>query len=232
LPGPIIVPGDIAYPDGSANDFAKCFDPFWGRHRSRILPSPGNHEYHSPGAAPYFQYFGAAAGPPGFGYYSAEVGPWTVISINSNLPSGEGSAQMQFLRNVLATEKTRCTLAFWHHPRFSSGPNGDNASMADVVRVLYDANVDLMVVGHDHLYERMAPFDPTGRHDAARGIRQFTVGTGGATLYQFASVKPISEARASVWGVLRLTLGAEGYDWEFIPVPGNSFRDAGSGQCH
>jgi 3',5'-cyclic AMP phosphodiesterase CpdA len=232
LPGPILLPGDVAYPDGTATDFANCYDPFWGRHRDRTFPVPGNHEYHSPGAAPYFAYFGPNAGPPGLGYYSREMGPWLVVALNSNIPIGEGSAQLQWLRSTLAFNPVRCTLAFWHHPRFSSGPNGDNRSVSDAFRALYEAQVDLLLVGHDHLYERMVPFDPDGRPDPVRGIRQFTVGTGGAQLYGVASVKPTSESRASVWGVLRLNLWTDGYDFEFLSVPGESFRDAGSGQCH
>jgi 3',5'-cyclic AMP phosphodiesterase CpdA len=232
LPGPILLPGDVAYPDATAEDFAKCYDPFWGRHRDRTFPVPGNHEYHAPGPGAYFAYFGPNAGPPGLGYYSREMGPWLVIGLNSNIPAGEGSAQLQWLRSTLQANPVKCTLAFWHHPRFSSGQNGDQTVMADAVRVLYEANADLVLNGHDHLYERLAPYNPEGRSDPARGIRQFTVGTGGGLLYSFTGIKAISEARASVWGVLRLNLRADGYDFEFLPVPGEAFRDSGSGQCH
>ena len=160
------------------------------------------------------------------------MGPWLVIGLNSNIPIGEGSAQLQWLRSTLASNPVKCTLAFWHHPRFSSGQNGDNSFVSAAFRALYDANADVVMAGHDHLYERMAPIDPDGRSDPARGIRQFTVGTGGASLYSFTNIKPTSEARASVWGVLRLNLRADGYDFEFLSVPGEPFRDAGSGQCH
>ena len=232
LPGPILLPGDVAYPDGREQDFANCYNPFWGRHKSRTFPVPGNHEYHATGAEPYFAYFGANAGPPGLGYYSMEIGSWLVVAVNSNIAIGDGSAQLAWLRTTLATTPVKCTLVFWHHPRFSSAQNGDNHSMAAAFRTLYEANVDVLIAGHDHVYERMAPVDPDGRPDVSRGIRQFTVGTGGAALYNFTSVKSASEVRASVWGVLRMQLKADGYDFEFLPVQGESFRDAGSGQCH
>jgi hypothetical protein len=232
LSGPILLPGDAAYPNGSELDFANCFNPFWGRHKGRTYPVPGNHEYYTAGAAPFFAYFGANAGPPGLGYYSMEIGSWLVIAMNSTLPIGDGSAQLAWLRSTLAANPVKCTLAFWHHPRFSSAQNGDNSMMSAAFRALYEANADLIIAGHDHVYERMAPTDPDGRPDMNRGVRQFTVGTGGAALYNFTSMKMASEVRASVWGVLRLQLKEDGYDFEFHPVQGESFRDAGSGQCH
>ena len=232
LPGPILLLGDVAYPDGTTANIYDCFDPFWGRHRSRTFPIPGNHDYHTRGALPYFEYFGANAGPFGLGYYSLEMGPWLVIGLNSTIDIGDGSPQLQWLKSTLAANPFKCTLAFWHYPRFSSAQNGDNTSVAQALRALYDANADLVLNGHDHVYERMAPTDPDGRVDLARGIRQFTVGTGGASLYSFPTVKPASEARASVWGLLRLTLRTDGYEFEFMSVPGESFRDSGSGQCH
>src|SRR5262249_10787687 len=176
-------------------------------------------------------YFGAAAGPSGAGYYSFQLGDWHAVALNSNVPTNDGSAQAQWLRADLAANRGACTIAYWHHPLFSSGPNGNSAHMRDVWRILYDAGVDVIVNGHDHLYERFAPQDPDGRPDAARGIRAFIVGTGGASLYTFVTPRANSEVRiANTYGVLKLTLQSGGYQWEFIPVAGGG--DSGTGACH
>lgn len=228
--GTVFTLGDNAYFQGTRQQFRDCYDPTWGRHRARTRPVPGNHEYESAGAAPYFEYFGANAGPPGLGYYSFDVGSWHAVALNSNIESAAGSAQVAWLRSDLAASGARCTIAYWHHPLFSSGPGGPSPKMHDVWRILHEAGADVVLSGHDHLYERFAPQDPDGGADAARGIRQFVAGTGGAVLYSSGAARPNSEVRLSAFGVLRLTLGADGYDWEFISVAGP--RDAGTGSCH
>jgi calcineurin-like phosphoesterase family protein len=229
--GTVFTAGDNAYPAGTAQQYLDCYDPTWGRQRGRTRPTPGNHEYvASPVAASYFEYFGAAAGPPGLGYYSFELGAWHAISLNSNIGVGQRSAQGQWLQADLASNQTKCSLAYWHHPRFTSGPNGDNAEMVEFWRLLYAAGVEIVVNGHDHLYERFAPQDPDGFPDPARGIRQFTVGTGGAPLYDVAALKANSEAVVRSFGVLRLTLEQNSYSWEFIAVSGRG--DSGVGSCH
>ena len=231
--GTVFTLGDNAYFHGSREDFRNCYEPTWGRPaiKDRTRPVPGNHDYESPGALPYFEYFGANAGPAGLGYYGFDVGAWHAIALNSNIPAAASSAQAAWLRSELALHApSRCTIAYWHHPLFSSGPNGDSTNMRDVWRILYEAGVDVVLNGHDHLYERFGPQDPDGRPDRDRGIRQFTAGTGGAPLYQFAAPRPNSEARISAFGVLKLTLRPDGYDWEFMPVSGA--RDAGAGNCH
>ena len=228
--GTVFTAGDNAYATGTRSDFLNCYAPSWGRHLGRTRPVAGNHEYGS-GAGGYFEYFGANAGPGGAGYYSYTVGPWTVIALNSEVPAGPGSPQMMWLRTELSVAAF-CTAVIWHRPLFSSGRHGDNPDMRDIWRTLYELNADVVINGHDHSYERFAPQDPDGRFDPARGIREFVVGTGGAPLYQFAGMRPNSEVRASVWGVITLTLTGTGYHWEFAPVAGESFRDAGAGTCH
>jgi hypothetical protein len=229
--GTVFAAGDNAYEDGTADEYAQCYEPTWGRHKARTRPSPGNHEYHSAGAAPYYAYFGDAAGPAGRGYYSYDVGAWHVISLNSNIAADAGSAQIEWLRADLAASPTRCAVAYWHHPVFSSGYHGNNPKMAEIWRVLDSAGVDLVLVGHDHNYERFGPQDYLGNADP-NGIRQIVVGTGGVALRPFGTIRANSEVRSSnTWGVLKLTLRAESYDWEFIPEPGKTFRDAGTGQC-
>lgn len=228
--GTVFTLGDNAYFQGTRQQYRDCYDPTWGRHKSRTRPVPGNHEYETPGATPYFEYFGANAGPPGLGYYSFELGDWHAIALNSNVAVDAASPQAAWLRSDLASSRARCTIAYWHHPLFTSGPDGESPAMREFWRMLYTAGVEVVLNGHEHLYERFAPQDPDGRADAARGIRQFISGTGGAFLYQPITVRPNSEARISVFGVLRLTLSSDGYQWEFLT--GSGPRDTGSGQCH
>lgn len=232
MPGTVFTTGDNAYPLGSAADYQDCYHPTWGQFRDRTRPSPGNHEYDSPGAAPYYAYFGANAGPAGLGYYSFNLESWHIVSLNSEVGTDPGSAQMSWLIADLRTNSALCTLAYYHKPVFSSGEHGNHPHMLPIWRTLYENGVDVVLNGHDHNYERFAPQDDLGRLDAQRGIRQFVVGTGGTTLRSFATIRPNSEARAGVWGVLRLTLRPGRYDWNFLSVAGGSLSDSGSGQCH
>jgi hypothetical protein len=232
----VFTAGDNAYPGGSTNDFNGCYDPAWGRFRSKTFPVPGNHEYAQPGALPYFQYFGDRAGAGGFrqGYYSYNLGNWHVIALNSPLYATGGVDQLMWLKDDLESAKGRCTLAYWHYPVFTSGPsNGQPESrvMRDVWRVLFDAGVDLIVNGHDHLYERFAPQDPDGRSNATSGITEIIIGTGGAPLYDFGGTTLNSTARLRTHGILKLTLRQTGYDSVFIPVSGAVF-DAFTATCH
>ena len=236
--GTVMAVGDLAYPDGSAESFAHCYAPTWGRVRARTRPAPGNHEFHSAQATPYFAYFGAAAGNPATGYYSYQLGAWHVVVLNSECAAvggcDAGSPQERWLRADLAAHPARCTVAYWHIPLFSSGAKHGNApEIAPLWQALYDGGAELVINGHDHDYERFAPQTPSAGPDTARGIREFVVGTGGKTLRPFGAPRPNSEVRnADTYGVLRLTLLASSYRWEFIPVTGQTFRDAGAGHCH
>ena len=234
IPGTVFTAGDNAYPDGTASDYASCYDPSWGRHKARTRPAPGNHDYNTSGATGYYDYFGPLAGPAGRGYYSYDLGAWHIVSLNSNVSMSAGSAQETWLRADLAASSKSCTIAYWHHPRFSSGSNhGSSTQSAGVWQALYDAGAEIVISGHDHEYERFAPQTPSAGADQARGIREFIVGTGGAGLYSFATPLPNSEVRDNTsFGVLKLTLSAGSYTWEFIPIAGDSFTDSGSGTCH
>jgi hypothetical protein len=235
--GTVMAVGDLAYPDGSKENFV-CYDKTWGRARARTRPAPGNHEFHSSAATPYFDYFGAAAGDPKTGYYSYELGKWHIIVLNSECVAvggcEAGSPQEKWLRTDLAAHPVACTLAYWHKPLFSSGgAHGNDLTVKPLFQTLYDANADVVVNGHDHDYERFAPQDPEGAADAKRGIREFVAGTGGKNHRPFGEPKPNSELRdATAFGVLKLTLKANSYDWQFIPEAGKSFTDSGSGTCH
>jgi hypothetical protein len=201
IDGIVFTAGDNAYFQGSVQQFRDCYDPSWGRHKARTRPSPGNHDYESPGAAPYFAYFGSNAGPSGRGYYSFAAGDWHIVSLNSNISMASGSEQQAWLRDDLALHRTQCIAAIWHHPLFSVGPNGPMPEARELWRTLFDAGADVVINGHDHLYERFAPQSPDGISDPLRGIREFVVGTGGAELYQFARSQPNIETYVSKYGV-------------------------------
>lgn len=230
IDGIVFTAGDNAYFQGSVQQFRDCYEPSWGRHKARTRPSPGNHEYESPGAAPYFAYFGSNAGPAGVGYYSFEAAGWHVVSLNSNVGMGPGSAQAGWLREDLATHTSPCAAAIFHHPLFTVGPNGPTPETRDLWRVLYEAGVDIIINGHDHLYERFAPQTPDGVSDPLRGVREFVVGTGGAELYRFSRPLPNLETSASIFGVLKLTLRQGSYDWQFLAIDG-SVPDSGHDVC-
>jgi hypothetical protein len=238
----VLTLGDNQYDDGALSKFQASFDPTWGRVKGIIHPAVGNHEYQSSGATGYFDYYNGsgnltgAAGERGKAYYSFDIGAWHLIALNSNcsfVSCAVGSAQEQWLRADLAAHPNACVLAYWHHPRFSSGTHGNNVSADPLWQALYDANADLVLNGHDHGYERFAPQTPAGAPDPARGMRQFVVGTGGRNHYSFPSPQPNSQVRnADTFGVLRVTLHANGYDWHFVPEAGRTFADTGTGNCH
>lgn len=229
----VLALGDLTYPRGALAEFTNCYGPTWGRFKERTLPAPGNHEYATPKAAGYFAYFGAIAGR---GYYRVQLGEWQLYSLDSNLAPAAHRAQTAWLREELARHPARCTLAYWHHPLYSSGVKGNDPVMKDAWQALYDAGAELVLSGHDHLYERFAPQDGDGRRDDARGIRQFVAGTGGAFPTPFLLARTNSEARDSNhMGVLKLVLKDDGYDWEFLAASNGDpgwLPDRGSARCH
>jgi acid phosphatase type 7 len=238
LAGTVATLGDTVYEAGTASEFAQCYDPSWGRHKSRTRPAVGNHEYLTAEAAGYFGYFGAAAGDPTKGYYSYDLGAWHIVVLNSNCSKvvggcDAGSPQEQWLRQDLAANPTACTLAYWHHPRFSFGAYSDDTRTQALWQALYEAGAEIVLTGHDHNYQRYAPQDADGLRDDARGIRQFVVGTGGKSNTSLKTPPPNVEAfNGATDGILQLTLHPTSYNWRFIPIAGQSFTDAGSGVCH
>jgi hypothetical protein len=230
--GDILLAGDLAYPSGTADDFRNCFEPTFGRFRSRFRASPGNHDYvASVSAESYFTYFGEHSGPTRLGYYSFRAAEWTVLMLNSNVPLGKSSAQFAFVRSTMQQAPTRCTMAVLHHPFDSSGINGPTPMLRDLWELMYNLGGDLVIAGHDHLYERHAPVNVDQRRDDARGIRQFTVGTGGAPLYNRVRNALNSEVLISNYGMLRLKLDPALYEWQFMDMNGNVL-DRGLNVCH
>lgn len=233
----VLTLGDNQYENGTLAKFRRSYDPTWGQLKGRTRPAVGNHEYGTAGAAGYFSYFGVAAGPRSSGWYSFNVGAWHLIALNSECANvggcGKGSRQERWLRADLAAHPTACTLAYWHKPRFSSGMHGDDPTYTAFWQALYAGGADVVLVGHDHDYERFAPQRPDGVADPATGIREFVVGTGGKTHYGFRTIRRNSQVRnTGTFGVLRLALHPKGYDWRFLPEPGKHFSDAGHATCH
>ena len=237
IPGTVMAVGDLAYPDGTKENFA-CYDKTWGRVKTRTRPAVGNHEFHSRDATYYFDYFGQAAGDAKDGFYSYDLGVWHIIALNSECIEvggcDAGSREEKWLRSDLAGHSQACTLAYFHKPLFSSGgKHGDDVEIKPLFQALYAASADVIVNGHDHDYERFAPQDPDGKADPVHGIREFVVGTGGKNHRPFGEPHPNSEVRnADTFGVLKLTLRSNGYEWQFIPESGKTFVDSGSGVCH
>jgi hypothetical protein len=232
----VFTAGDNAYETGSADDFRNCYDPTWGPFKDRTRPAPGNHDWQTTDLAGYLGYFGAAADPQGTSWYSYDLGTWHVVVLDSDCGSvggcGAGSAQGRWLSADLAASTARCTLAIWHHPRFSSGFHGNDTDVAPFWKALYDAGADVVVNGHDHDYERFAPQDPNGREDRVRGIREFVVGTGGAALRPFPTTRANSELRvATTHGIIELVLHKSSYQWTFLPTTGE-LGDSGTAPCH
>jgi hypothetical protein len=234
IPGTVFTAGDNVYDNGTLSEFTSYYDPTWGRHKARTRPAPGNHDYNTSGATGYYSYFGSVAGPSGRGYYSYDLGNWHIVSLNSEVTMSAGSAQETWLRSDLAASTKPCTLAYWHKPLFTSGANhAPETATRPLFQALYDSNADVVVTGHNHQYERFAPMTPTGGLDTSRGIREFVAGMGGASHYGFGTIQANSEARNNTaYGVLKFTLHANSYDWQFVPVAGQSYNDSGTGSCH
>ena len=234
--------GDNAYPSGRAEDFVNCFTPSWGSPTKRIMkaikPVPGNHEYETEGATPYFAYFGDRAGTPGKGYYSYKLGEWRIYALNSQIAvdsrftDADRKEQEDWLRKDLKDNPTKCALAYWHHPLFSSSYHGREVLMSPLFQILYEGNAELVISGHDHTYERFAAQNVAGVNDTLRGIAQIVVGTGGADLRGFLAPSSNSLVRVQgYYGVIKFTLGAAGYQHAFLDTTGRIW-DPGSGKCH
>ena len=231
----VLTLGDQVYEDGTDAEYANCFHPTWGALKDRIRPAPGNHDYQTADAAGYYNYFGAQAGPDRRGYYSFDRGDWHFISLNSLIDVSPQSAQYRWLQADLAQSSGKlCTIAYWHYPAFNSGiAYGSILAMRPMFEALHAAGVEIVLSGHEHLYERFAPQTADGTADTARGVRQFVVGTGGRALNPFGRILPNSEFRSSNdWGVLRLTLGPGSYSWQFMAVGKAAPLDSGSTSCH
>ena len=228
ISGTVFTTGDNAYTNGTYTQFTNCYHPTWGRHKNRTKPVPGNHEYNTSGAAGYFRYFSSVSS-----YYAYNLGAWRIYALNSQIDVSSTSAQVRWLKNDLAANPKLCVLAYWHHPRWSSGSHyGNNSKYQTLWKTLYDAKAELVLNGHEHNYERFKEMNASGSA-ASPGLREIVVGTGGINHYGFGSIRSTSQVRnSSTYGVLKLTLNSTSYSWKFVPVAGKTFRDTGSTSCH
>lgn len=236
-PNAVLALGDNQYEKGEFANYQASYAPTWGRFKAITRPVPGNHEYYGSNAEGYYQYFGKAAGDRDKGYYSYNLGNWHLIALNSNCKAISGceigSPQEKWLKADLKKNPKACTLAYWHHPRFSSGTHGNNKIVEDLWKDLYDAGAELVLSGHDHTYERFAPQGLNEKADPQKGVRQIVIGNGGKNLYPFKTIRANSEVRDNEsYGVLKVVLHAKSYDWELMPITGDSFTDKGSTPCH
>jgi hypothetical protein len=234
FPGtPVLALGDLAYPDGTASDFSDCYARNWGQFDSRVYPVPGNHDYHSTDAGPYYDYFGPRAGVKGEGWYSFDYSGWHLIALNSELSMRSSSEQYAWLAGDLAASSAQCTIAYWHAPRWNVGLHEPGSSRSeDVWEALEGAGVEIVLGGHDHNYQRWTPQNAKGEA-VENGIRQFVVGTGGNGLYDQEINDPQLEVFYNAsYGVLKIDLAPDSYTWGFVSAAGDSFTDSGSGTCH
>ena len=231
-PAAVLTTGDNAYDNGTLAEFNSFYEPTWGRHRAVTHPVPGNHEYHTAGAAGYFDYFGAAAGDRARGYYSYDIGAWHLIALNSEIAHDAGSPQVAWLKSDLAASTAKCTLAYWHKPRFTAGNYSDFPEYTPFWQALWDANADVVLAGHDHNYQRYTPLNPAGIADPARGLHQFVVGTGGRSHYGLRADSRRVAGNATAFGVLKLTLHPASFDFSFVPEAGQTYSDSGTIACH
>lgn len=226
--------GDNVFPRSTPENYTNCYDPAWGQFLTRTHAALGNHEYEGDPNATY-DYFDGRAGPRGLGYYSYDLGSWHIIVLNDHGGSTIDTEQMNWLADDLQKNTRQCTIAMWHVPLFLSSHTAGwnvNPNHKPVWDLLYAAGAEVVLNGQQHNYERFAPMTPAGAVDTDRGIREFSVGTGGESVDNFEVIHPNSEVRSGTFGVLKLTLKRSGYDWQFIPVNGSTFTDSGSGSCH
>jgi hypothetical protein len=224
----VLMLGDGAYDQGTEDEFRDFYNTTWGipKIKDRTWACPGNHEYRSSGARPYYRYFGDRAGTRAPGNYSLSVGGWHVVALNSEEDHDPGSPQIGWLRLNLERRPHRCIVAFVHRQLFGSGGHEDDEDIKPFWDVLFEHRAEIVLCGHAHHYERFAPQRPDQTADP-RGIRQFIVGTGGREPHRRTKQTPNSEAADfNSFGVLRLVLHDNAYEWEFIPAVGSAFRDA------
>ena len=229
VPGTVITLGDNVYQSGTYTQYVDCYEPTWGRHKSRTKPVPGNHDYNTAGATGYFQYFGNIPS-----YYAYTRGAWRIYALNSEIDVSATSPQVKWLQNDLAANPKLCVLAYWHKPRWSSGTrHGSGTRFHTLWQVLAEAGAELVISSHEHNYERFTQMNKNGQ-PVTKGMRAIVVGTGGMAFHDFSSTYlPTSQVRnATTHGVLKLTLSPTSYSWQFIPVAGKTFTDSGNTACH
>jgi 3',5'-cyclic AMP phosphodiesterase CpdA len=223
----VITAGDHTYPDGTRDEFGRCYTPTWGRFESITYPSPGNHDYRTENGAPFYDYFSIFdrdASARSLGYYSFEFAGWRLVALNSMISMDDDDEQAEWLERVVSTSTSTCLLAYWHHPAFTSGlrrilPWNPGYRTRDAWETLHEHDAEIVVNGHEHFYERFLPMDDAGEA-ADGGIRQFTTGTGGGELHVRSLAHGNRARHLSVHGVLLLMLSPDGYEYRFVGIDG------------
>ena len=229
-PDALLTTGDNVYSNGTPEEFAECYDPAWGRFLDRTYPSPGNHDYGTPDAAGYFDYFGDRAPAA---YYSFDLAGWHLVSLNSEIDRSWGSPQIDWLRRDLRRDRHRCELLYWHRARWSGGAHGSSEYSQDLWRAAHEAGVDLVLVGHDHNYQRFRRLDARGRPDRRYGVVQIVAGMGGRSHYDAGEIRHRVAVNDDTSGVLQLRLRRESFGLRFVPIEGGTYSDAvRSAGCH
>lgn len=229
---PILALGDTVYRKGSPVEYAGCFEPTWGALKPRILPAPGNHEYKTPGAFGYFDYFGQQAGPDRRGWYAAHVPGWLILSLNSEVDAQPGSEQATWLDEQLKDTDGVCVLAFYHKPAHSLVERGGRENAVHLFRQLQKNGATLVLNGHNHFFERTAPLDDTGARSRDIGTVAFTVGTGGKTKTVKPSIETTDAAVFGRTGMLRLELSSGKYSWAYVDAITREVLDEGTQPCN
>ncbi len=228
-PGPVLALGDLAYRSGSIAEYDHCYHPAWGSFKDRTFPTLGNHEtkFLGLGYATYWsEHFANRL------YYSFDYKGWHIVSLNSEIDSGPASAQSKWLSHDLRRTDSRCVLAYFHRPAFSSQARPGSEGARHLFDMLYRAGASVVLSGHNHFYERTAPLSPLGSIEPQQGLRQFVVGTGGSELKPARKARPFTKKIvANHWGVLKIALYAEHYSWEFVAAPGGTVLDSGQATC-
>lgn len=229
---PIFALGDTVYSSGRPVEYSDCFEPTWGALTPRILPAPGNHEYKTPGAFGYYDYFGTQAGPDRRGWYAARVPGWLILSLNSEVDASPGSAQAEWLRGQLEDAGDACILGFYHKAAHSLAERGGRENAVDLFRQLQEGGATLVLNGNNHFYERTMPLDGTGAHAPDDGTVAFTVGTGGKTKGEQPLIDTTEAAAFGQTGLLRLELGSGKYSWSYVDAFSRDVLDEGTAGCN
>ncbi|SDX95716.1 Calcineurin-like phosphoesterase [Amycolatopsis xylanica] len=227
----VLTVGDNQYDDGTIAEYRAYYDKTWGKFKSITKPVPGNHEWNNK-LAGYKQYFGKIATPNGKPYYSYNIGDFHFVALDSDpVYNGGGSDQVSWLRKDLAANSKSCVIGYWHHPRFNSGQDGDQKSVAPLWNEFSKAKADVVFQGHDHHYERTKPLNTAGHVDEANGVRSVIVGIGGDSLYLNFKAREGVEKIFGKHGVMKLVLKGKSYSWEIIGTDGKLLDQAGPYTC-
>jgi acid phosphatase type 7 len=231
---PILAVGDLEQGRGMPGEFADCFAPSWGDLRHRTLPAPGNHEYITPGAFAYYDFWGQQAGPDRRGYYAVTWRNWLILSLNSEIDAQPGSDQALWIDAQLQKHPDACVLSFFHRPAHALSHRRFGEDAMALFQQVHAAGASMVLNGHNHIYERSKPITADGKVDEIGGMTRFTVGPGGALLpHHTPESLPdhIDNVLIGKPGLLRLELDDSSIAWTFHLAPDGTAWDEGKVAC-